>query len=55
MTTELPGRGDDGPQPIAKPILRQIAPEIGVGLLNDSGNKKNTRQLGEDVIAALEA
>ncbi len=42
-------------QPVAKPILRKIASELGISLLNASENKKNTRQLGADVIAALNA
>jgi len=42
-------------QQVAKTILRQIAAEAGVGLLNGHGNTKNTRQLGADVIAALNA
>ena len=41
--------------PVAKPILRDIAARIGVSPLNGSGNKKNTRHLGSDIIAALNA
>lgn len=37
----------------AKPVLRMIAGEIGVDLLNGSGNPKNTRQLGADIIRIL--
>ncbi len=44
---------DGIPQPVAKPILRQIASAAGIGLLNGSGNEKNTRQLGADIIASL--
>ncbi len=45
---------EDGKRvPVAKPILRDIAARIGVSLLNGSGNKKNTRHLGSDIIAAL--
>ena len=47
---------EDGKRlPVAKPILREIAAQIGVSLLNGSGNKKNTRHLGSDIIAALNA
>lgn len=38
----------------AKPALRAIAGEIGVGLVNGSGNPKNTRQLGADIIRVLQ-
>lgn len=38
---------------IAKPILRQVALTFGVDLLNGNGNPKNTRQLGSDVIEAI--
>lgn len=38
-----------------KPVLRHIASKIGVSLLNGNDNKKNTRQLGADVIATLRA
>ena len=41
--------------PVAKLILRDVAKKIGVSLLNGSGNKKNTRQLGCDIIATLNA
>lgn len=40
-------------EPVAKPILREIAEEIGVNILRDAGDKKNTRTLGLDVIRAL--
>ncbi|SMP69732.1 hypothetical protein SAMN06265222_11298 [Neorhodopirellula lusitana] len=40
--------------PVAKPILRKIAAELGVGLLNANNNPYNTRQLGSLVIAAME-
>lgn len=42
-------------QPIAKPLLRDIAARIGVDLLNGSSQPKNTRQLGADVIKNLAA
>ncbi len=40
--------------PQAKPVLREIAAKIGVSLLNNNDNPKNTRQLGADVLAILE-
>ena len=43
------------PEAQAKPALREIATRIGVGLVNAGGNPKNTRQLGNDVLAALQA
>jgi len=42
-------------EPIAKPILRHLSAELGISLLNRNGNKKNTRQLGAEVIAGLNA
>jgi len=42
-------------QSVAKPLLRKIAAEISVDLLNGSGGTKNTRQLGADVIKVLNA
>ena len=33
-------------QQVVKLLLREICEEIGVGLLNATGNRKNTRQLG---------
>lgn len=42
-------------QPKAKPLLREIAAEIGVDLLNSNSQPKNTRQLGADVIKNLQA
>lgn len=42
-------------QPIAKPLLRKIAAEIGVDMLNGGGGTKNTRQLGADIIKNLSA
>ena len=39
--------------PQALPVLRDIAREIGVDVLNSAGNQKNTRTLGSDVIKAL--
>ncbi|WP_246100485.1 DUF6998 domain-containing protein [Cereibacter sediminicola] len=37
----------------AKPVLREIARDAGVSLLNGMGNPKNTRTLGDDIIEAL--
>lgn len=39
----------------AKPVLRKIAAELGVELLNSNGNPHNTRQLGSLVIAAMKS
>ena len=41
--------------PVAKPELRAVAVPLGISLLTGSGGKKNTRQLGADIIAALRA
>ena len=41
--------------PEAKPILRKIAAEIGVDILNGAGNQKNTRTLGDGVIKQIKA
>ena len=40
---------------IARPFLRKIVEELGlqVNLLLNSGNEKNTRNLGKDVISEL--
>lgn len=40
-------------EPVAKPILRKIAKQIGVDILNSAGNAKNTRSLGADIIKVL--
>lgn len=37
----------------AKPLLRKIAKEIGVSMLNSNGNPMNTRQLGARLIKDL--
>ena len=42
-------------QPIAKPLLREIATEIGVETLGNKGGRINTRQLGAHIINKLEA
>lgn len=39
--------------PQAKPVLRDIARDLGVDILNSMGNAKNTRTLGFDVIKAI--
>ncbi|RJE80019.1 hypothetical protein [Paracoccus sp. JM45] len=45
---------DDGHLlPQAKPVLRDIARQIGVNPMNSMGNAKNTRSLGSDIIKAL--
>ncbi|MGY5775775.1 DUF6998 domain-containing protein [Rhizobium sp. LEGMi135b] len=40
-------------EPIAKPILRNIASEIQVDLINGAGSPKNTRQLGDHIIKKI--
>ena len=40
-------------QSMSKPILRQIAKDIGIDILNAAGNMKNTRSLGSDIIKTL--
>jgi hypothetical protein len=37
----------------ALPVLREIARDVGVDVLNSMGNQKNTRTLGSDIIKAL--
>jgi hypothetical protein len=49
ITVETDGDEED----VAKPVLREIAREIGVDFLNGAGNPKNTRTLGTDIIKAL--
>ena len=39
----------------AKPALRHIASELGLAIVNGSGNPYNTRQLGTLVVDAIEA
>lgn len=46
---------DGQEQAVAKPHLRKIAAALGVDILNGSGGKKNTRQLGADIIKTLKA
>ena len=38
----------------AKPILRKLAAKLGVDILNSNGNPQNTRQLGSQLISAIE-
>lgn len=45
----------DVPLPQALPVLRDIAREINVEILNQMGNPKNTRTLGADIIKSLQA
>ncbi|MGJ8641122.1 MAG: DUF6998 domain-containing protein [Opitutaceae bacterium] len=40
-------------EPMAKPILRTIAKELGVSILNSNGNAMNTRSLGARIIKEL--
>jgi hypothetical protein len=44
---------DGQAQPQAKPALREIAASLGITLLNSSGNARNTRQLGAEILTAL--
>lgn len=44
---------DGAVQPVAKPILRDIAGDIQVDLLNSAGQPKNTRQLGDHIIKKI--
>lgn len=46
---------DGIPERITKPALREMATSLGVSPLNNTGNKRNTRQLGSEVISATEA
>ena len=48
---------DSGSYETAKPLLREInsIKDLGVNLFNSSGNKKNTRSLGRDIISALKS
>ncbi|MFT9380603.1 DUF6998 domain-containing protein [Gluconobacter sp. P5B12] len=46
---------DGIPERITKPALRELATSLNVNLLNNTGNKKNTRQLGSEVISAIKA
>ncbi len=46
---------DGAPINPAKPVLREIARQHGVDIMNTMGNSKNTRSLGSDVLKALTA
>ncbi len=46
---------NDETQNVTKPVLRDIATEIGMDILNQNGGEKNTRQLGADIINSLNA
>ena len=37
----------------SKPVLREIAKNMGINILNGNGNPHNTRQLGSLIVAAL--
>jgi len=39
----------------AKPVLRELAAKFNVNVLNDSGNPRNTRQLGSILIKTIQA
>ena len=41
------------PQVPAKPVLRELAMSLNIGLLNSNGNPLNTRQLGTQIIRAF--
>ncbi|SFI85881.1 hypothetical protein [Nitrosomonas sp. Nm34] len=41
-------------QPV-KPVLRELAVQLNVGLLNSRGNEFNTRQLGTQIIQSIRA
>lgn len=36
-----------------KPVLRELAAQLNIGLLNSSGNPLNTRQLGSQIIKSI--
>src|SRR5262249_18271332 len=50
-TIAVIGRG--ARRPVVKPVLRDIAAELRIDLLNGNGNPMNTRQLGAAIIAAV--
>lgn len=41
------------PEKITKPVLRELATSLGISLVNNNGNLRNTRQLGSEVITAI--
>ncbi len=42
------------PQHPAKPILREIASSLNIGLLNANGNPHNTRSLGSQIVKSVQ-
>jgi hypothetical protein len=44
---------DGVPQDPVKPVLRELAGDLNVGLLNSSGNPLNTRQLASQIIKSV--
>lgn len=44
---------DGNTELVAKPVLRKIAAEIQIDLLNSTGSPKNTQQLGDHIIKKL--
>ncbi len=42
------------PQVPAKPVLRELAMSLNIGLLNRNGNPLNTRQLGTQIIKSVQ-
>ncbi len=42
------------PQVPAKPVLRELAMSLNIGLLNSNGNPLNTRQLGTQIIKSIQ-
>lgn len=42
------------PKEVAKPALRDLATSLGVSLVNNNGNPRNTRQLGSEIIVAIQ-
>ena len=45
---------DGVPEKIAKPALRDLATSLGVSLVNNNGNPRNTRQLGSEILVAMQ-
>jgi len=37
-----------------KPVLRELAVKLNIGLLNGAGNTLNTRQLGSQIIKSVQ-
>ena len=40
--------------PVTKPVLREIAQELGVSIYNQNDNEYNIRQLGRVIIKAIQ-